>query len=70
MSPMGYAPEQHTRARGDEHEDWGEPPPFWSVGLLLRKCRTDKDRTAGNRTTVRLSNGYSLLRHVNAIATV
>ena len=24
----------------------------------------------GNRTTVRLSNGYSLLRHVNAIATV
>jgi hypothetical protein len=29
----------------------------------------NKDRTAGNRTTVRLSNGYSLLRHVNAIAT-
>ncbi len=45
---MGCAPEQHTRARGDEHEDWGEPPPFWFVGLLLRKCGTDKDRTVGS----------------------
>jgi hypothetical protein len=31
---------------------------------------TNKDRTAGNRTTVRLSNGYALSSHVNAVATV
>ena len=30
------------------HEDWREQPPFWFVGLLLRKCGTDKDRTAGS----------------------
>jgi hypothetical protein len=27
--------------------DWREQPPFWFVGLLLRKCETDKDRTVG-----------------------
>jgi hypothetical protein len=42
-------------------EGWGEPLPFGFVGPLPRNCGTDKDRTAGNRTTVRLSNGYSLL---------
>jgi len=34
----------HLRAREDEHEDWGEPPPFWSV----RSCgdfRTTKFRS-------------------------
>ena len=30
------------------HEDWGEQPPFWFVGLLLRKYETDRDRTVGS----------------------
>jgi len=28
--------------------DWREQPPFWFVGLLLRKCETDKGRTMGS----------------------
>jgi hypothetical protein len=35
-------------AAGTAHEDWREQPPFWFVGLLLRKCGTDKERTVGS----------------------
>jgi hypothetical protein len=28
---LGPAVMNHLRAREEEHEDWGEPPPFWFV---------------------------------------
>ena len=28
---LGLLEMNHLRAREDEHEDWGEPPPFWFV---------------------------------------
>ena len=30
-SPFWASCMNHLRAREDEHEDWGEPPPFWFV---------------------------------------
>ena len=40
----------------------------WFVGLLLRSA--ERIKTAPwDRTTMRLSNGYCLLNHVNAVAT-
>jgi hypothetical protein len=41
--------------------DWGEPPPFWVVGLLLRNCGTGNKKTAPrDRTTVRVFNPFIL----------
>ena len=28
---LGPVVMNHLRAREEEHEDWGEPPPFWFV---------------------------------------
>ena len=47
-------PLPRARARRGEHDDWGEPPPFWFVRLPFVESREkiDKNRTR-DRTVVR-----------------
>jgi hypothetical protein len=41
---LGPVVMNHLRTREDEHEDWGEPPPFWFV-RSWENYRTTKFRS-------------------------